>query len=46
MLEYKKTYDIDFVHFKYEKDLADCVKVHGLGNTRELLYPVLKSKIK
>ena len=46
MQEYKKVYDIDFVHFKYEKDLSDCVKIHGLQSTRELLYPLLKSKVK
>lgn len=46
MQEYKKMYDLDFVHFKYEKDLADCIMVHGINNTRELLYPVLKGVIK
>lgn len=45
MIEYKKIYDLDFIHFKYEKDLADCIKVHGVKNTRELLYPVLKNVI-
>lgn len=45
MLEYKKMYDLDFVDFKYEKDLADCISVHGINNTRELLYPLLKNVI-
>ena len=45
MLEYKKIYDLDFAHFKFEKDLADCIMVHGVKNTRELLYPVLKKAL-
>lgn len=51
MEKYKDVYDLPYVHLKFEKDVADCVKTYGLINTRELLYPGLtkaltgKSKI-
>jgi hypothetical protein len=41
MKKYKDLYDLPFVHFKLEKDLADSVKIHGINNTRELIYPLL-----
>lgn len=41
MNKYKKLYDIPFVHLDLEKDLADCVKEHGIVNTRIHLYPLL-----
>ncbi len=41
MLKYKEKYKISGAHLKLEKDLSDCIEVHGINNTRELLYPVL-----
>jgi len=41
MLQYKEKYDIPFAHYKIEKDIAESVRVHGIRNTLELLYPVL-----
>lgn len=41
MLKYKEKYKIPGAHLKLEKDLADCLEIHGIKNTRELLYPVL-----
>lgn len=42
MQKYKDLYDIPSIHFKYEKDIARCIKIHGINNTRELLTPLLK----
>jgi len=41
MQKYKDVYDIPFVHLNLEKDLADCVKEHGINTTRIHLYPLL-----
>ena len=41
MDKYKEQYGLPRAHLKVEKDLADCIEVHGVNNTRELLYPVL-----
>jgi hypothetical protein len=41
MMKYKDKYGIPGAHLKLEKDLAECVEVHGINNTRENLYPVL-----
>jgi hypothetical protein len=46
MDNYLEQYNIPFVHFKYEKDIADCVKVHGVENTRVLLQPLLSKVLK
>lgn len=41
MLKYKEKHRLPGAHLKLEKDIADCIAVHGINNTRELLYPVL-----
>ena len=41
MQKYKDMYDLNGVHLKLEKDLADSVKAHGVVNTRIHLYPIL-----
>ena len=41
MQKYKDNYDIPSVHLDLEKDLADCVKEHGIANTRIHLYSLL-----
>lgn len=41
MQKYKEQYGLPGAHLKLEKDIADCIEVHGIANTRELLYPVL-----
>ena len=41
MQKYKERYNINGAHLKVEKDIADCVKQHGIVNTREFIYPVL-----
>lgn len=39
--KYKKEYGIPFINFDIEKDLAECVKQHGLKNTRLFIKPLL-----
>lgn len=41
MLKYKDRYQLNGVHLKLEKDLADSVQAHGINNTRIHLYPIL-----
>jgi hypothetical protein len=41
MMKYKKEHNLDYIHLKLEKDLADCVATHGVSNTRVSLYPVI-----
>jgi hypothetical protein len=45
MLKYKKRYNISGAHLKVENDLADCVEVHGIRNTKEWLYPILSKAL-
>jgi hypothetical protein len=42
MIKYNKEFGIRGAHLKLEKDLADCIKIHGIDNTREHLQPLLK----
>lgn len=46
MKEYKELYDIPYLYFTVENDMADCVKEHGPGNTKRFFIPVLKNAIK
>jgi len=41
MGKYKEKYNLSGVHLKMEGDVADCVKEHGIRNTREWVYPLL-----
>jgi hypothetical protein len=41
MEKYQEKYDLPFVHLELEKDLADCIKEHGINNTRVHAYPLL-----
>lgn len=41
MIKYKEKYNLSGIHLKLEKDLARCNKIHGIRNTRELIYPIL-----
>lgn len=41
MMKYQEEYDIPYAHLKVEKDLSDCIKAHGIKNTRIQLFPVL-----
>jgi len=44
-LKYKEKYEIPYTEFEVEKDMADCIKEHGLKNTRIFLKPhLLKTK--
>jgi len=41
MHQYQDEYGLPFVHLQMEKDIADCVKEHGISNTRIVLYPLI-----
>ena len=44
-LKYQKTYGLSCTFFNVEKDMADCIKAHGLKNTKIFLTPqLLKTK--
>lgn len=46
MNNYEERYDIPGVHLKVEKDLAECIKEHGIRNTRVHLFPLLTKALK
>lgn len=41
MAKYAEQFGIAGVHLQFEKDLAECVKVHGLVTTKEITKPLL-----
>jgi len=44
-IKYQDAYDIPYTNFDVEKDISDCIKAHGLKNTRIFLQPqLLKTK--
>lgn len=45
MKEYKDLYDIPFLYFTVENDIADCLKEHGPANSKLFFKPVLKNAI-
>ena len=45
MKKYKELYDIGYVYFNLEKDVADAVKVHGADIVREKLVPLINNKL-
>ena len=45
MNTYLEKYNLGFAHIKFEKDLAECLKVHGLKSCRELVQPVLQKAL-
>jgi hypothetical protein len=46
MKEYKDLFGIPFIFFNLEKDIAECVKQHGVKNTRVFIKPILLNAIK
>ena len=46
MKEYKQLYDIPYIYFTIEKDIADSIKQHGPDNTKLFFTPILKDAIK
>ena len=46
MKHYKDLYDISYIYFNVEKDIAECVKQHGINNTRLFFIPIFKNAIK
>lgn len=45
MEKYQEKHGINYVIPPAEKDIADCVKVHGIEKTREILLPLLKKAL-
>lgn len=44
--KYKTEYEIPYIDFKVEKDIAECVKQHGIKNSKLFLKPKLIEQIK
>lgn len=45
MKKYKEQYNIDYVYFDLEKDVADAVKSHGQSKTFSKLIPAINKKL-
>lgn len=45
MKKYKELYDINYVYFDLEKDVADAVKAHGISVVKLKLVPLINSKL-
>lgn len=45
MKHYKDLYGISYIYFNVEKDIAECVKQHGVASTKVFLTPILKDAI-
>jgi hypothetical protein len=45
MSHYKKLYGIPYIYFNVEKDIAECVKQHGVSNTKVFFIPIFKNAI-
>jgi len=45
MKKYKELYDIDYVYFDLEKDVADAVKAHGPDIVKKKLVPLINKKL-
>lgn len=45
MKHYKDLYNISYIYFNVEKDIAECVKQHGVASTKVFLIPILKNAI-
>lgn len=45
MKKYKELYDINYVYFDLEKDVADAVKAHGVNVVKRKLVPLINSKL-
>lgn len=41
-LKYNKLYNIPIINFEVEKDIAECIKEHGIENTKVFIKPLLK----
>jgi hypothetical protein len=46
MKKYKELYNIPYIYFNIEKDIADCVKQHGVESTKIFFKPIFKDAIK
>jgi hypothetical protein len=45
MKKYKERYGLPYIILDMEKDVSDSIKVHGLQDVKEKLFPLLKNAI-
>lgn len=45
MKEYKELYGLPYIYFSIEKDVAECVKQHGVESSRVLIKPLIVNAI-
>lgn len=45
MKKYKERYGLNYIILDMEKDISDSIKVHGLQDVKEKLFPLLKKAI-
>lgn len=45
MKKYKEQYNVDYVYFDLEKDIADAVKMHGQSKVFNKLIPLINKKL-
>ena len=45
MEKYKEKHDLNYVIPPAEKDIADCIRAHGIVKTRDILFPLLKQAL-
>jgi hypothetical protein len=45
MKNYEKLYGLPYIHFNVEKDIAECVKQHGIASTKVFFIPIFKNAI-
>lgn len=46
MKKYQELYGIPYIYFNVEKDIAECVKQHGIQSTKALFTPIFKDAIR
>ena len=46
MKKYEEDFSIPYIYFNVEKDVAECVKQHGIANTKLLFTPIFKNAIR
>lgn len=45
MKHYENLYGIPYIYFNVEKDIAECVKQHGVSNTKVFFIPIFKNAL-
>ena len=45
MEKYKEKHGLNYIIPPAEKDIADCIRAHGIVKTRDILFPLLKQAL-